>query len=171
MRPKRVQFIVSVLVAVGCTLPALGDRRPQAEPANFLRTENHIGLALLEAAQKSAPSRNVIVDALSVSVGLSIFSNYDFTDEKTHQELEQLTGWDQNVRVYPAIRMLLARFKPEEKWDFPWPKGERLQSMLDQEPQMAQSFCFQRRSCIGVLNRSDTFLATPLVTWAFLLVQ
>ena len=151
MRPKRIQFIVSVLVAVGCTLPALGDRRPQAEPANFLRTENHIGLALLEAAQKSTPSRNVIVDSLSVSVGLSIFSNYDFTDERTHQELEQLTGWDQNVGMYPAIRMLLARFKPEEKWEFPWPKGTPPPPMLDQEvkadvPELSLSAALLHRS-------------------------
>lgn len=133
MCQKRVRFIVSVLVAVACTLPALGDRKPQAEPANFLRTENHIGLALLEAAHGSAPDRNVIVDTISVSVGLSIFSNYDFIDEKAHEELEQLTGWNESVRVYPAVRMLLARFKLDEKWEFPRVRDELSPPILAKE--------------------------------------
>jgi hypothetical protein len=133
MCPRRVRFIVSTLVAVACTLPALGDRKPEAEPATFLRTDKHIGLALLEAAHRSAPGRNMIVDAISVSVGLSIFSDDHFIDEKAHDELEQLTGWNQNGRVYPAVRMLLARFKPDEKWKYPRVKGEPLPPMLEEE--------------------------------------
>jgi len=151
MCSRRVRFIVSILVAVACTLPALGDRKPQAEPADFLRTDKHIGLALLEAAHRSAPGRNVIVDAISVSVGLSIFSDDHFIDEKAHDELEQLTGWDQNGRVYPAIRMLLARFKPDEKWEFPRVKDEPLPQMLEQEakadaPELSLSAALLHRS-------------------------
>jgi Serpin (serine protease inhibitor) len=151
MRPKRVQFIVSVLVAVTSTLPALGHRKQQAEPANFLRSDNHIGLALLEAAHRSAPNRNVIVDAISVSVGLSIFSDYHFIDEKAHNELEQLTGWNQNIRVYAAVRMLLAQFKTEEKWEFPRVKDEPLPPILEDEakadaPELSLSAALLHRS-------------------------
>jgi hypothetical protein len=151
MCPRRVRFIVSTLVAVACTLPALGDRKPEAEPATFLRTDKHIGLALLEAAHRSAPGRNMIVDAISVSVGLSIFSDDHFIDEKAHDELEQLTDWNQNGRVYPAVRMLLARFKPDEKWKYPRVKDEPLPPMLEEEakadaPELSLSAALLHRS-------------------------
>jgi hypothetical protein len=128
LRPLLCAALIAALL-----VPAGGNPKQQSEPANFLRANDHLGMSLLEVAHKATPDRNTIVDTLSVSIGLSLFSGYDFVDQPTHDELDPVMGWDDSVQVYPAARMLLARFRPQEKWSPPPFKDPLGQSLIDPE--------------------------------------
>jgi len=119
MDSRCVRPLLCAALVVALVAPAGGYPKQQSEPANFLRANDHLGMSLLQVAHKAAPDRNAIVDTLSVSIGLSLFSGYDFVNSKTHDELAPAMGWDDSVQVYPAARMLLALFRPQEKWNPP----------------------------------------------------
>lgn len=109
--PQRV-FVFSLLFASA----ALGaQEKPGTEPAAFVRANERFGIALLSAAHRETPDKNVAVAPLPVSISFAALAQGSVDSEST-REITSAFQWKDTATLGLAGRMILARFaKPKPR--------------------------------------------------------
>ena len=122
IRPK-LRIIESGIFAIVLTLCLLvlrveGQVVQEAQPAAFLRSNDHFALNLLSAAHQVSLDRNIVLAPLPVSLAFAALLE-GTADTASEQELISAFHWRQSFAPSLAGRMLLARFEKPKPYPIP----------------------------------------------------
>src|SRR5262249_25518296 len=107
---RQATALGSAILILSCCHPAIGQEVMNAEPAMFLRSNDHFGFELLRSTLAGSPKGNVVVSPLPISLAFAALWD-GAVDADSAREIQTVFYWDHVVAVPAAAKLILERFQ------------------------------------------------------------